>query len=153
MVPVAGDRKPYPYIESSLSTYWAQFSPDSRWIAYASEQPPQPQQVFIESVPRGKGRWQVSTEGGDWPIWRRDGKEIFYIQGTRMMAVPIRLTETSVEVGKAQALFEEGDTGDAMGRFQVSRDGQRFLIALPVEGASASTPLTVDTDWLAGLAK
>jgi hypothetical protein len=57
--------------------------------------------------------------------------------------MPIRLTEKSVETGKPQTLFEiSGRT-----RFQVSRDGQRFLIALPAEGAPLSTPLTVHTDW------
>ena len=66
------------------------------------------------------------------------------------MAAPIRLTETSVESGKPQMLFDvPADT-----RFQVSRNGQRFLIALPVEGASAnSKSLIVDTDWRAGLGK
>jgi hypothetical protein len=65
------------------------------------------------------------------------------------MAAPIRLTETSVESGKPQALFEVlADT-----HFQVSRDGQRFLIALPVAGAAAAPPLTVDTDWRAGASK
>ena len=83
-------------------------------------------------------------------MWRRDGKELFFSQGTKIMAVPIRLTETSVESGKPQALFEipGGDT-----RFQVSRDGTRFLIALPVEGAAAASPLTVDTEWRAGISK
>jgi hypothetical protein len=115
-------------------------------MAYESDQRPQ-EHIFVESIPAGKGRWQISTEGGNWPIWRRDGKELFYRQGTKIMAAPIRLTETSVESGKPEALFEV-PSGT---RFQVSRDGQRFLIALPVEGAS--TPLTVDTDWRAGLAK
>jgi serine/threonine protein kinase/Tol biopolymer transport system component len=149
LVPVDGDRKPYPYLQSRFATYWAQISPDSRWMAYASDQSPQQEQIFVESIPAGKGRWQISTEGGDWPIWRRDGKELFYAQGTKLLAVPIRLTETSVESGKPQALFEVS----ASTRFQVSRDGQRFLIAIPVEGASTSTPLTVDTDWRAGPVK
>jgi hypothetical protein len=119
-------------------------------MVYASEQPPHPQQVFVESIPTGNGRWQVSTEGGDWPIWRHDGKELFYRQGTKLMTVPIRLTEKSVEIGSPQVLFE---VPGGYTRFQVSRDGQRFLFALPVEGTSASTALTVDTDWRAGLAK
>jgi hypothetical protein len=153
LVPTEGDRKPYPYLQSHFSPYWAQFSPDNRWMAYGSDQSPQPEQVFVESVPRGKGRWQVTTEGGDWPIWRRDGKELFYLQGTKIMAMPVRLTEASCEFGKPQALFDVGDTGYANGRFQVSRDGQRFLIALPVGTTSTSMRLTVDTDWRAGLTK
>ena len=62
----------------------------------------------------------------------------------------MRLTPTSVESGKPQALFEI----PADVRFQVSRDGQRFLVALPLEGATtAAAPLTVDTDWRAGASK
>jgi len=63
--------------------------------------------------------------------------------------VPNRLADESVEIGKPQALFEV----PASRRFQVSHDGQRFLIALPAEGTSTSAPLTVDTDWRARLAK
>ncbi len=106
--------------------------------------------IAIESIPVGKGRWQISTAGGDWPVWRRDGKELFFRQGKEIMAVSIRLTETSVESGQPQPLFE---VPDDQTRFQVSRDGQRFLIALPVAGAATSSPLTVDTDWRAGISK
>ena len=81
-------------------------------------------------------------------MWRRDGKELFYKQGNDVMAVPMHLTERSLESGKPQKLFEV----PAPNRFQVSRDGQRFLIALPVEG-SLQSPLTVDTDWPASLVK
>jgi Tol biopolymer transport system component len=143
LVPTAGDRKPFPYTQPGSPEYWAQISPDNHWMAYACEQFPEPQEVFVESIPPGKGKWQISAGGGDWPIWRRDGKELFYRQGNKLMAMPIRLTDKSVETGKPQALFEiSGRT-----RFQASRDGQRFLIALPAEGAPLSTPLTVHTDW------
>ena len=145
LVPTAGDRRPYPYFQGHASAYWGQFSPDNRWMAYAADQFPQPQ-IFVESVPAGRSRRQVSHDGGDWPIWRRDGKELFYCQGPRIMAVPIRLKETSVENGEPRALFDV-PRGT---RFQVSRDGQRFLIALP---ADSSAGLTVDTDWRAGLGK
>jgi eukaryotic-like serine/threonine-protein kinase len=143
-----GDRKPYPYLQSRFNEYWAQISPDGRWMAYVSDQPGQ-SEILVESIPVGKGRWQISTEGGDWPVWRRDGKELFFRQGTKIMATSIHLTETSVESDKPQVLFEvPADT-----RFQVSRDGQRFLIALPVKGVSAASALTVDTDWQIGASK
>jgi Tol biopolymer transport system component len=148
MVEPDGDRKPYAYLQSRFNETWNAISPDGQWMAYRSDQPGQ-FEILVESIPAGKGRWQISTEGGDWPVWRRDGKELFFRQGTKIMAAPIRLTKTSVEAGKPQALFEvPADT-----RFQVSRDGQRFLIAMPVEGAAAAAPLTVDTDWRAGVLK
>ena len=148
LVGTDGDRKPYPYLQTRFNEAWARISPDGRWMAYVSDQPGQ-QEIMVESIPAGKGRWQISIEGGDWPEWWRDGKELFFRQGTKIMVVPIRLTETSVESGKPQALFEvPADT-----RFQVSRDGQRFLIALPVDGAEAASLLTVDTDWRVGPTK
>jgi hypothetical protein len=115
------------------------------WHTWSDE--PGQFEILVESIPPGKGRWQISTEGGDWPVWRRDGKELFFRQDTKIMAAPISLTKTSVESGKPQALFEvPADT-----RFQVSATG--FLIAMPVEGAAAAALLTVDTDWRAGVSK
>ena len=55
LVPFEGDRKPYPYLQSRFATYWPQISPDNRWMAYVSDQSPHPQQVFVESIPVGKG--------------------------------------------------------------------------------------------------
>ena len=148
LVDTEGDRKPYPYAQSRFNETWSRISPDGRWMAYVTDQPGQ-QEIMVESIPSGKGRWQISTEGGDWPEWRRDGKELFFRQGTKIMAVSMRLTETTVESGKPQALFDvPPDT-----RFQVSRDGQRFLIAVPVEGAASAPPLTVDTEWRAAFLK
>lgn len=116
------DHKPYPYLQSRFNESWNAMSPDGRWMAYASDQPGQ-NEVLVESIPVGKGRWQISTEGGTWPVWRGDGKERFFFEGTKLMAAPIRLTET-VESGKPQALFEL-PSEDA--RFQVSRDGHLLL--------------------------
>ena len=148
-VGIEGDRKPVPYRHSHFNEFSGQISPDSRWMAYASDESGQ-NQVYLESIPAGKKRWQISTEGAEWPLWQHDGKELFYRQGTKLMAVPIRLAEKSVEIGKPQALFDVPPST----RFQVSRDGQRFLIAMPEEGGEAGAPpLTVDTDWRAGLKK
>jgi Tol biopolymer transport system component len=143
-----GDRKPHPYHETRFTENWNKISPDGQWLAYRSDQPGQ-YEILVESIPPGKGRYQISTEGGDWPVWRRDGKELFFRQGAKLMAVSTRLTPTSVESGKPQALFEL----PADIRFQVSRDGQRFLVAMPLEGEATTALLTVDTDWRAGLAK
>jgi serine/threonine protein kinase/Tol biopolymer transport system component len=148
MLEIDGDRKPHAYHDSHFNENWNVISPDGQWLAYRSDQPGQ-YEILVESIPPGKGRFQISTEGGDWPIWRRDGKELFFRQGTKIMAVPIRLTATSVESGKPQPLFDV----PANTRFQVSRDGQRFLIAMPVEGSAPDSQLTVDTDWRAALAK
>jgi serine/threonine protein kinase/Tol biopolymer transport system component len=146
LVPMQGAHKPFPAVQAEQDVFWGQFSADSRWLAYCARQAPQPSQVFVDALPPRKGHWQISTDGGDWPIWRRDGKELFYVNGTKLMAVPIHLTDTAVEAGKPQVLFDV----PLNTRFQVSRDGERFLIAMPSE---VPPPLWVDTDWRAGLAK
>jgi hypothetical protein len=81
----------------------ARFEREARAVAslmeYASDQPGQ-NEILVESIPPRKGRWQIPTEGGNWPVWRRDGKELFFRQGTKIMAAPICLTKASVESGK-----------------------------------------------------
>jgi len=145
---IEGDRKPYPFRQGSFNDFYGMFSPDHRWLAYVSDESGQ-NQVYIESIPAGSRRVQVSTEEGNWPIWRRDGTELFYRHGTAVMAVPVHIAATDIEIGKPQKLFST----PVVTRFMVSRDGQRFLIALPVENLPASVPITVDTDWRAGWEK
>jgi Tol biopolymer transport system component len=146
LVSTEGDRKPFPYLQSRFDENWARFSPDGHWMAYLSTESGTPQ-VYVASVPAGGAQRQISSERADWPQWRGDGKELFYRQGTKMMAVPIRLTETSVEAGKPQVLFESQDDI----RFQVSRDGQRFLLSFPAGGVTEDPGITVVTNWRSGL--
>jgi hypothetical protein len=119
-------------------------------MAYVHVQSPRRPQVVVESIPAGGKQWRITTEGGDWPIWRRDGKELFYTWENALMAVPVHESGGLVEFGAPRKLFEfQG----VLPRFQASRDGQRFLVAIPTEGSSDRVPLTVDTDWRARLAK
>ena len=106
--------------------------------------------MIVESIPAGSKRWQVSTDGGDWPVWRRDGKELFFGWDNKIMAVAVHENGGLVEFGALQKLFEFQGVSS---RFQVTRDGKRFLVAAPTEGSSDRVPLTVDTDWRAGPAK
>jgi Tol biopolymer transport system component len=147
---VGGQHHTYPYIQAGHTQAWGQFSPNNRWMAYVDFQSPLPAQVVVESIPAGRQHWHISPEGGDWPIWRRDGKELFYSWDNRLMVVAVRESGGLVEFGAPQKLFEFQNT---ISRFQVSRDGKRFLVALPAETSSDRAPLTVDTDWRAGLEK
>ena len=148
LAPLDGDRKPYPFRDAGFNDFYGMFSPDHHWLAYTSDESGQ-NQIYIESIPAGKKRWQVSTEGGNWPIWRHDGKELFYRQSRDVMAVPVEIAATDLKMGKPQKLF----TAPNPQRFLVSRDGQRFLLTLPVENIQGSTPITIDNDWRAGLKK
>ena len=116
-------------------------------------------EVYVQSFPApGGGKWQISKDGGWFPRWRRDGRELFYYaRDERLMAVPVR-SATGLDVGDAVPLFEvhllNGPANAPRSRHQydVARDGQRFLLNVPVEDAAASS-ITVVLNWTAGLKK
>ena len=121
-------------------------SPDGRWVAYANADDG-PFKIWLQNYPTASGRWQVSTTGGIQPKWRRDGKELFYlsIEG-RLMAVPVTLGALP-EIGKAQPLFEtriESVTGFTWHQYDVSPDGQHFLVNTP---ETVKPPVTVVLGW------
>jgi len=97
-LPLDGDRKPFPVVQTNYDESWAQFSPDGKWIAYASNESGE-YQIYVQpfSGPfSGQGmvggKRQISVNGGAYVQWRRDGKELFYLApDNRLMAVPIRL--------------------------------------------------------------
>jgi serine/threonine protein kinase len=149
LVDLKGDHKPVPYVETSFLETWAQIAPNGKWMSYLSTQPGS-QEVIVESIPAGNGRKQVSVDGADFPVWRRDGTELFFTSRGKMIAAAIRFTEGAVFVDDLHQLF---DLPSGVTRFQVSRDGQRFLFALPVEDSAAAPLLTVDTNWRAALQK
>jgi serine/threonine protein kinase len=104
-LPLFGDRKPIAIVENGANNYYAQFSHDGRWVAYASNDSGR-YEVYVRSFPAGNGQWQVSTNGGVQPRWRRDGKELFYLALDRkLMAVPVRGVST-LEFGAGVPLFE-----------------------------------------------
>jgi len=142
LAPVAGDRKPVPFLQSRFGEVWARFSPDSRFVAYMSDESGT-HEIYVRALPPGKGRWPISTNGGFFPRWRRDGTELYYREGQKMMAVPIRLTPNAVEPGAPRELFQAQDGG----RFDVSPDGQRFLLHYPAEGQQDAQSITIVTNW------
>jgi Tol biopolymer transport system component len=76
LLPLFGDQKPTPFIQTEFNESQGRFSPDGRWVAYISNESG-PFQIYVQSFPSSGGKWQVSTNGGAQPQWRRDGKELF----------------------------------------------------------------------------
>ena len=155
LLPLEGDNKPVPYLQTPFNEGDAQFSPDGRWMAYASNESGQPQ-IYVQAIPASGAKRQISPTGGDQPRWRRDGKELFYISADqKLMAVPVK-TGTLFEYrfsaaavrNPARLLFQSGGRFD----YQPTADGQRFLVTAPVAGA-ATPPITVVLNWQAGLRK
>ena len=148
-----GDHRESAYLSSPANEAQARFSPDGKWMAYQSDESGQ-SQVYVQTIPAGGGKFQISTAGGGDPVWRRDGKELYYIDaGQKLMAVPVRINGASFEPGAPQALFSASGASDF--GFAVTHDGQRFLMNVPAggESAAAGPSLTIVTNWQAGLKK
>jgi Tol biopolymer transport system component len=153
LLPLEGDRKPIPYLNTVAVEDFPQFSPDSRWMAYASDESGQAQ-VYIQAVPQNGTRVQVSTTGGSQPRWRRDGKELFYVSADeKMMAAPIQSSNASIEAETPKALFEGApETIPETFLYQPTADGQRFLVIVP-SNEGASPRLTMVLNWRARSSK
>jgi Tol biopolymer transport system component len=148
LLPLDGDRKPMPYLNTVADEDFPQLSPDSGWMAYASDESGQAQ-VYIEAIPRNGTRVQASAAGGSQPRWRRDGKELFYVSADQqLMAAPIQVSSAGIEAGSPKALFEGAPaTIPEFFLYQPTADGQRFLVTVPVN--EAPPRLTVVLNWRA----
>jgi dipeptidyl aminopeptidase/acylaminoacyl peptidase len=154
LLPMEGDHKPVPYLQTPFNEGDAQFSPDGHWMAYASNESGQPQ-VYVQGIPASGAKWQISPAGGVQPRWRRDSKELFYISADqKLMAVPIK-SGPGFEAGTPQPLFElDPIFASLMGRYsyQPAADGQRFLV-LQIVGGAAPPPINVVVNWQSALKK
>jgi eukaryotic-like serine/threonine-protein kinase len=149
-LPLDGDRKPVPVLQSPFLEYGGQFSPDGKWIAYDSNESGRTD-VYIRAFPSSPGKWQVSNRGGGIPRWRADGKELFYVSSDfKMMAVTIRASAASVEADTPRELFAALVAG-LISPYDVAADGQRFLLMERPEAQGGASPLTVVLNWQAGL--
>ena len=150
MLPLEGERKPYLFHKSQFSEREASFSPDGKWVAYCSNESGA-YRVYVVPFPGPGGKWQVSSEGGCGPRWRRDGKEIFYMSlDNKLMASEVKESGSSFSLGATRELFATRAYG-VFGRFDVSADGQRFLVAY--EAAQPNATITLLVNWNAKLKK
>jgi len=127
----AGERRPIPFLGTEALEHMGSFSPNGRWLAYRSAEAGQAEIYVRDITPRGErgpGKWQISTGGGWAPRWRRDGRELFYTSGSTIMAVAVVPDAPSFEAGAPQALFDVRMPEQPSHRFDVTRDGRRFLV-------------------------
>jgi eukaryotic-like serine/threonine-protein kinase len=147
---LSGDRKPRAFLRSPANESAPAFSPDGKWLAYESSQSGR-NEVYITPFPTGGAQYQVSTDGGERPVWKRNGKEIYYREGLRMMAVEINMKVTSVEFGRPKELFEVA-AGNLFGRYyDVAPDGRFLVNTSPLTPKAQSFSLVVN--WPAKLNK
>jgi eukaryotic-like serine/threonine-protein kinase len=132
-----------------------QFSPDGKWVAYASNETGK-WEIYVTSFPEPRGKWQVSVGGGEQPRWQSDGRELFYLSSdSKMMAVPVT-TGANFEARTPVALFQATPRQPIpifdLFVYDVSRDGQRFLINTQVKQPE-SAPMSIVLNWTAKLNK
>jgi Tol biopolymer transport system component len=146
VLPASGDRKPQPFVASPFDETNGQFSPDGRWMAYQSGESGRAE-VYVAPFPEPGGKWQVSIAGGRFPRWRRDGGEIFYLSPeNRMMTADVHSRGAGFEVGQVKTLFDTRTDTRTRYPYDVSADGQRFLLNSVVEQGSPS-PITLVINW------
>lgn len=136
LLPLAGEPKYQWIVATPFVEIDPAFSPDGRWIAYASTESGQ-QQIYVRPFGAGGGRWQISDAGGGYPRWSRDGRELFYRSNTGVMAVSIEATEGTLRTGKPVELFTGDFRGGAGGigiasnvfaDYDVTPDGKGFAL-------------------------
>jgi Tol biopolymer transport system component len=162
VLPVQGDRKPVLLLGSVYNEWAAAFSPDMRWIAYNSNETEKAEvyvRPFLAEGPSGtpslgEGKWQISKDGGRFPKWRADGKEIFFEDtplGTGKMAVEVKTSGATFEYGAPHRLFQ--DPGQSINFWDAAPDGKRFLVGTVRAQQSGQVPITVVLNWEPSLKK
>lgn len=143
--------EPKPLVATEASEWWSMPSPDGRYMLYVSGESGR-DEVYATTLPNAAGRWQVSTTGGTWPRWRRDGGEVYFALGDSILAVDVD-TSSGFRVGRPRVLFSRPTTWGLASWpdvFDVSADGERFLGFEPVIGESKGPPsIAVAQNWFA----
>jgi hypothetical protein len=148
-LPLTGDGKPSPWLNTPDIETLGQFSPNGRWVAYQSNESGR-FEIYVQPFPAANAKWPISTNGGSMPRWRADGKELFFIApDAKLMALTVAASNVTFEAAPPVALFQTrivGDPGQILKhQYAVSRDG-RFLINETPE-ASTATPIMLILNW------
>jgi len=147
------EAKPKIYLQTRFDELWGRFSPEAppRWIAYESDETGR-YEVYIQAFPEPRGKFQISTGGGQYPQWSAGGRELFYVSpDDKLMAVSLKIGTDSVTPSAPREMFPLLMPENGWCSYQASADGQRFLVrAAPGQGVQ---PLTVIVNWPAVLKK
>jgi hypothetical protein len=144
------DAAPKTYLEAAGILNNARFSPDCRWVAYESNES-SVVEVYVQSFPLGRGKWQISNDGGASPRWREDGKEIFFRRPPSLMAVEVATSPDRVVAGAPRGVFDYAGVSDVNVKFETFDNGRRFIVPDPMK--RSNPPLTVLLHWQNGLAR
>ena len=158
-MPMTGEHTEQPLLATGFNESAAAISPDGKWLAYQSDETGRPE-IYVRPFPDVEsGKWQISTSGGQEPHWRGDGKELYYRDTidsltSSIIAVPIE-TKTGFQAGAPALLFTGSYTFPAYPNYDVSADGQRFILLKlsggPETGTPQQTNLVAVDNWFAEL--
>jgi serine/threonine-protein kinase len=142
--------KPQPYVREPFNQTQGRFSPDMRWVAYQSDESGR-NEIYVRSFPEPHKKVRISTAGGRYPVWRKDGQELFYVSlDEKLMAVAMKPGPDSTEPPLPHELFALPNVTTGLGPFELATDGQRFLIPVTTDKVE---PLTVIVNWSSLLKK
>ena len=154
VLPLEGDKKPFPFLQTEFNNHEGQFSPDGHWVAYVSNESGR-DEIYVRTFSPDStaaasstgGKWLISTAGGNGPHWRGDGKELYYVAAdAKLMAVEIA-TNPVFRAGAPKVLFQAPQMGGifAASQWDLTSDGKRFLFLSPAEQSPA--PFTAVLNW------
>jgi serine/threonine protein kinase len=152
VLPLSGDGKPFPIVQDAFDENSPAVSPDGKWMVYQSNESGR-REIYVTAFPAGGAKWQVSTNGGTSAKWRRDGKELFFLDPTdKIVAVDVNASGNAVRLGTPHDLFQTVGLQREYGPFAVTADGKRFLLNSG-NLKEGSDPFTLVLNWPAELKK
>jgi hypothetical protein len=161
VLPLAEAAEPQPIVETKFNVAAAKFSPDGRWVTYCSNESGRPE-AYIQPWPGPGPKIQISADGGLDPLWSHKGDEIFYRDGDKMMVVPVSMSN-GVRPGRPRLLWEAhysigmssscGQPGLSSANYDVTSDGQRFVMIKDNHEGLSSNTLVVVVNWARELAQ
>ena len=144
LLDMTAHEKPLKFLETKFQEVVNRLSPDGRFMVYSSDESGQ-QEVYVQTFPISEQKWPVSRAGGEGPVWRRDGRELFYLSpDQQLMAVDVQ-TIPEFALGLPRVLFQT-DIPPRAG-YAPSNDGQRFLMPSLVDGGVSTIVVVLNGNW------
>lgn len=154
VLPLFGERKPFPIVQTTFDDTLPAISPDGKWMAFQNNETGR-NEIYITAFPAGGAKWQISTNGGAYARWRKDGKEVFFLNSTDdIMAVDVSTRAHVVTLGIPHILFHAVGVQREAGPYDVSADGNKFLLnSGRLKEDSFGSPMTLVQNWPEELSK
>jgi serine/threonine-protein kinase len=153
VLPLTGDKKPWPFLSTRFDEAFASLSPDGKWLAYVSNETVA-SQAYVRPFPHGEGKWQVSTNGASKADWSSDGKTLYFGTFKEVMSVSVNAGETFF-TGIPKTILKDyrGLQVESAVGYDITPDGNQILISRPKDTESGISRINVVTNWFAEINK